>query len=49
MQLYLFNFFNDEMLSFYTLFSLSQVTDRLLLTDLIKNAYSITVTASLTS
>jgi len=48
MQLYLFNLFNDEMLSFYTSFSLSQVTDKSLLTDLIENAHLMIITTSLT-
>jgi len=47
MQLYLLNLFNDEMSSFYTL--LPQATDEPLLMNLIENACSITVTASLTS
>ncbi len=37
------------MLSFYTLFSLSQAIDESLLTDLIKNACLMTVAASLIS
>ncbi len=37
------------MLSFHISSSLSQATDKSLLTNLIKNAYLMTVTASLTS
>jgi len=48
MQLYLFNLFNNEMLSFHTLSLLSQAADESLLTDLIENAYSIIIAASLT-
>jgi len=47
MQLYLFNLSNDEMLSFCI--SLSQATDKLLLMNLIENAYLMTVAASLIS
>jgi len=44
--LYLLNLFDDEMLPFCT--SLSQVTDESLLMNLIENAYSVIITASLT-
>jgi len=49
MQLYLFNLFNNEISSFYTLNSLSQAVDESLLMNLIKNAHLMTVAASLTS
>jgi len=48
-QLYLFNLFNNEILSFYISFSLSQAADKSLLTDLIENAYLMIITAMLTS
>jgi len=48
-QLYLFNFSNNEMSPFHTSSLLPQATDKLLLTDLIENACSVTVAASLIS
>jgi len=47
--LYLLNFSDNEILSFCTSFLLSQAADKSLLTDLIENAYLMTVAASLTS
>jgi len=49
MQLYLLNLSNNEILSFHTLSSLSQAADEPLLTDLIENAYSVIIAASLIS
>ncbi len=49
MQLYLFNLFNDKMLSFCTLSSLSQAADKSLLMNLIENAYLIIIIMLLTS
>jgi len=49
MQLYLFNLFNNEMLSFHTSFLLSQAADESLLMNLIENAYSVIIAASLIS
>jgi len=49
MQVYLFNLFNNEMLSFCILSLLSQAADKSLLMNLIENACLMTVAASLIS
>jgi len=49
MQLYLLNLFNDKISSFYTSSLLSQAADKSLLTNLIENACSVIITASLAS